>query len=117
MSNFSTILADKKIVKLDDMHKIMDIDFIFKTVGKSTNGKTATVFRSNIIHNWVYFNNDTNEICKFSFDDVICYQFNGFHEVRHSFLFFLDETYITDVDFYKFAPNVETLNILLNERT
>jgi len=81
---------EKKLFFLDDMSEILNYDFITNTVGWVNHGDPLTVFHNGKINKWVYFNDDTNEIKEFEFDEVHCYGTHSFSGTHYDYFFYLN---------------------------
>lgn len=109
MNNPSLELEENHVF-LEDMSKIIDDNFINNNVEWVNHGGKLTVFHNDKKNDWVYFNNETNEIKSFCFNKVVCSGFHGFGGTIYDYNFFLDDKPTEYcVGRYKFAPNSEKL--------
>jgi len=100
--------VEKKEFFLYDMSRITDNEFIFVNVGWCNHGHPITVFKTNKVNNWVYFDDKTDKIRSFSFDAVECWGFHSFGWTSYDYIFFLNNEPI-DIKNSKFAPTSDKL--------
>ncbi len=104
---------EKKVVFLDDMSKIIDEDFIFINVGWSNHGDPLTSFQNKDVNFWLYFDDETNEVKQFIFDEVQCFGIHGFGGTSYDFRFYLNGEFVEiGLPNNKFAPSLEKLKEL-----
>jgi hypothetical protein len=102
---------EKKVVFLDDISEILNYDFIRETVGWCNHGDPMTVFNNGKINKWVYFNNDSNEIKEFEFDEVICGGMHGFGGTSYDYFFRMNNDNV-NIGYNNFAPTIDKLKLL-----
>ncbi len=106
---------EKKVVFLDNMSEILNYDFITNTVGWVNHGDPLTVFHNGKINKWVYFNDDTDEIKEFEFDEIHCVGMHGFGGTTYDYFFYLNGENV-NIGYAKFASTIEILkNIKVKE--
>ncbi len=98
----------KRVIYLEDMSKILDNVFLSSMVGWSNYGDPVIVFHNKQVNKWFYFNDETNEIKEFAFNEVVCFGDHGFGGTQYTFSFLLNGNYI-EIGFSKFAPTIEKL--------
>lgn len=103
-----TFEMEKGLVFLDDMSKIIDRNFLSNTVGWNNHGDPLTVFHNGKANKWVCFDDDTNEIKEFVFDEVHCCGMHGFCGTRYDYIFYLEKNNV-DIGYKSAAPTVEAL--------
>jgi hypothetical protein len=108
-----SLFEEKRIVKyLEDLSKVNDKDYLYKNIhGCCSNDGPFTDVNNGKINEWYYYDNDTNEIKKFTFDSITIAHEHGFGGTSFNLLFSLKGLYV--VTFKEAYPTFDELKAKL----
>lgn len=96
---------------LNDINQILDFEYISNNVGWGNHGDSVVIFTNEKINEWVYFDNNLNEIKKFKFNEVGCIGSHSFGGTTYEYFFYLNKK-IINIGWNKFAPTIEKLKLI-----